>query len=96
MEKLERGRRNLEKFKHIANPQVWHGRVTFWNPTPDDTLTRTMHGDDARLITQLYDRVKPDKQEDFLLGIATAYGFNKLLTYAYSHSEYRELRFRSP
>ena len=90
MDKIERGKRNLEKLRHIAQPQVWRGQVTFWNPTQADKITTTIHGTDASLITQLYDKLNTDLQESFYLRMATVYGFHKLLDYAWSHAAFKE------
>ena len=86
MDKLERGRRNLEKFRKISDPKVARGSVTFWNPTQDQKKTTTIHRQDANLITQFYDLLNDTNKQKLLLGIATVHGFIKLLDYAWSRS----------
>jgi hypothetical protein len=89
MEKIERGKRNLEKFRKISDPKVARGSVTFWNPTQDQKTTATIHLQDASLITQFYDLLDDTNKQKFLLGIATVHGFDKLLDYAWSRSQFK-------
>jgi len=88
VEKIERGMRNLEKFRAIASPKVWRGSVVFWNPTQDDIKRITVHGTDARLIVQFHDLLRKEQQGKLLLGIATLSGFIKLLNYAWSNASF--------
>lgn len=84
MDRLERGRRNLEKLQKIANPKIGRGSVTFWNPTPEQKTTSIVHSTDADLVAQLHSILSPDRQEKLLLGIATLSGFHKILELAWS------------
>ena len=89
MDKIERGKRNLEKLRSIVDSREWRGRVTFWNPTHDDKITTTIHGDVSRLMVQLYDGLNADNKESFLLHVATYSGFLKLNAYVWPHATYR-------
>jgi hypothetical protein len=84
MEKLVRGQRNLEKLQEIANHKIWRGKVTFWNPTQEQKTTSTVHGSDASLVVQLYNRLRPEQQGKLLRSIATLAGFHKILELAWS------------
>jgi len=89
MEKLERGRRNLEKFRTIASSRHARGQVTFWNPTQEQKRTTTIHSSDASLVTQLHGMINPKQQEQFLLKVATLSGFDKILEYAWSKATFK-------
>jgi hypothetical protein len=82
MEKLERGRRNLEKLRTISNPRIGRGTLTLWNPTQESKISATLYSNDASLVVQLYEILDAEKQERLLLGIATVYGFNKIIEIA--------------
>lgn len=86
MNKIERGQRNLAKLRTIANPYIGRGRVTFWNPTPDQQTTTTVHSTDANAVLQLHDAMAPGMQARWVEYIATLYGFHKLLALAWSRA----------
>ena len=95
MDKLERGTRNMRKIETIAERagHVGHGRVTLWNPTPDDTMTVTLHNDDARLLMQMGAKYEtsPEYAEKFLLALATVSGLQKVLNWAWSNATYKQV-----
>jgi hypothetical protein len=93
MDRLERGRRNLEKFQKIANPKIGRGSVTFWNPTQEQKTTATVHSNDANLVTQLHGILSLEQQEKLLLGIATFSGFHKILEVAWSKATLTSTRY---
>jgi hypothetical protein len=92
----ERGARNLAKLAKIAEgsgaPEG--GRVTCWNPTPDNVLREqslTVHKVEARVMTLLYDgKLDAAQQEGFQNQIATLSGFLKMLKLSWQE-EYRKL-----
>jgi len=88
MNRTERGTRNLAKLRKIANPRIGRGVVTFWNPTPDQKTTSTLHSTDAKLVTQLHDALNPDNQARLIASIATLAGMNKILTLAWSNATF--------
>ena len=101
MNKLERGTRNMRKIETIAE-RVGHGshrtllgrgKVTLWNPTASDTMTVTLHNDDARLLVQMGAKYEtsPEYAEKFLLALATVSGLQKVLNWAWSNATYKQV-----
>tara|TARA_Y100000310_G_scaffold189661_1_gene189629 strand:- start:221 stop:529 length:309 start_codon:yes stop_codon:yes gene_type:complete len=88
MEKIERGTRNLEKLRRIANPKVGRGSVTFWNPTQAQKTTATLYSDDARLVAQLHDALNPENQARLISTIATLSGLHKILAMAWRNATF--------
>ena len=86
MERIERGTRNLERLRKIATRQ--NGRVTFFNPTKDNTQTVTVYFDSARLVTQLYDKLNEENKSVLVNKIATASGFLKIVEWCWSNASY--------
>ena len=93
MDKLERGTRNMRKIESIT-PNVGHGKVTLWNPTASNTMTVTLHSDDAWLLVQMagYYEAKPEYTEKFLLSLATVSGLQKVLNWAWSNATYKQVK----
>mgnify|MGYP005829864273 CR=1 FL=1 len=87
MDKLERGTRNLNQLQGIASR--YSGRVTFWNPTPDQKATLTIHHDEARLISLVYDALNPEIQEGFRSTLATVSGFNRIAAKCWQSATYK-------
>jgi len=93
MDKLERGKRNIEKLEAISdfgNGQDNRGkiRIVLWNPDENNKQTVTVDFLDARVLTQLYHATKEENREAYLRKIATASGFLKFLKFGWEHSHF--------
>ena len=79
MTKQERGTRNRQKLATIQ----YSGKVTFWNPTENQTSTWTIHYNEASLVTQLYALLKNDQKPKLDILLATAGGYMKAVNMCY-------------